>query len=409
MKTPEDRILNLTVKACIRTDRMGSEAEQIVTLALEEKRPVINPVVVTPEEAKALFDAGLTKNIYFSAEGSLGFIRLYDSNWKYFPGAIVCGIMAPSTKVNMHPKIFDYAKKMGYVADEMTPVKMRSGEKSLICNADGTYSISYTWNDSIRENIDESIRKQFTEMFFQQKAKSLKGCTTPIEFRSDGILMPNLTEKQVFSRKNIYIFGIYDIQLFFLSQEFDKILLLRAIMKIDSLGQADILGRGEFRSPGEIEILGNQQKRLPLNEFKIIETEFGRIFITDDSDEEGRISCSYKSKVYSEEARLIMMDAESILKRKLRMHGDARFNPFEKRISAWCDSSQSETLLEEIEREFICLDYALMLLEMVKNFPSFYEFFFAIIQMLENDSTGSFAGEICEYKNTLYYARLDRG
>lgn len=150
------------------------------------------------------------------------YIRYILPKKRSFDGAIVCGILAPSTQANLCQEILDYAKKMGYVTDTMKPVKMFRGTKSFIFNNDGTYSIFFSWYNSILKTINQELLDKFTKDFFSNH---------PVEVKSNGVLMANLSEDKVFSRENIDIFREYDIQLLYLDPKFDKKLLLRAVIQ----------------------------------------------------------------------------------------------------------------------------------------------------------------------------------
>ena len=102
-----------------------------------------------------------------------------------------------------------------------------------------------------------------------------------------------------------------------------------------------------------------------------------------------------------------MMDTAKLLKRELGGSVREHFFPFDKYVNVWCDASESQTVFAEIEREFVCLDYALMLLQMEENF-NWHQFYFAIIRLLESDSTGRFNEVYNEYKISLYYAKENR-
>ena len=240
-------ICTMNGKRYIITDRMGTWNKQSVVLTWEGWQITSNSnfVSITPDEVEVLFTKGLIRNV---ARGENG--KLYEKttflDGRDFAGAIVCGILAPSTQANLRPEICDYAKKMGYITDIMTPVKMFSGTKSLIFNTDGTYSILFVWNDSVLKKINQELLHNFTKNFFRNYS---------VEVKNNGILMLNLSEDFAFSRKSIDIFRVYDIQLFYLNPKFDKKLLLRAIMQRAFISfPYNILKRNQFEKLGNTTI-----------------------------------------------------------------------------------------------------------------------------------------------------------
>ena len=83
----------------IYTDRMGPWKNQDVVLTWEGEQEK-EFISVTPDEVEVLFKNGKTRNVYRGEDG-----RLYKgwifADYRYFPGAIVCGVMAPSTAASM--------------------------------------------------------------------------------------------------------------------------------------------------------------------------------------------------------------------------------------------------------------------------------------------------------------------
>ena len=371
----------------IITDRMGPWDEQNVKLAWVGDSP--KRVVVTPEEVEVLFAKGLTKNVVRGEDGTLYMKYMYCVA-SSFDRAIVCGVLAPSTKAELRPEIFEYAKKMGYVTEEMTPVKMAMGTKSLTFNADGTYSVSYSWNENILQNIEEGVLDAFTKNFFAQHT---------LYINAKGIRMENLSEDEVFSRKNIDLFRNYDIQLMYLSNEYDKELLLYALMKRAFIYDPyNTLGRKTFKKLGNIVIPVNPINSLAFNEFGKLQMNSGKLHLY---PEEGYYDCSYEITVpYSECVRELMVDTEKLLKAKFGNKVRVYFNGFREYISV---ITEDKALTPFIERELLALDYAITLwrTEAKFNGPQLRR---CILSLLEADATGRYQSAYHSYMHLFKLA-----
>lgn len=358
----------------IITDRMGPWDEQNVKVAWVQDRP--KRVVATPEEAEVLFNKGLTENVVRGEDGALYMQYVYCVA-SSFNGAIVCGVLAPSTKAELRPEIFEYIKKMGYVTEEMTPVEMAMGTKSLIFNADGTYSVSYSWHESVLKNIKRGVLEAFTKNFFAQK---------PVEIMAtDGILMTNLSEDEVFSRKNIDLFRNYDIQLMYLSKAYDKELLLYAFMKREFIYEpSNTFGRRNFKKLGNVEIPVNPINSLAFNEFGKLQMNSGKLSLY---PWDNCYDCTYKITVpYSESIRELMVDTEKLLKAKFGKKVRVIFSGFHECISV---STEDKSITSLIERELVALDYAITLLRAEDEFNG-SQLRYCILSLLEADSTGTY-------------------
>lgn len=354
----------------IITDRMGPWSEQNVKLAWVGRK-----VLVTPDEAEVLFEKGLTKNVVRYEDGTIYMEYVYCVA-SSFDGAIVCGVLAPSTKAELRPEILEYAKKMGYVADEMTPVKMASGTKSLIFNADGTYNVFYSWHDSVLSNIERGVLEKFTKNFFRDYT---------IEIKNNGVLMVNLSEDEAFSRKNIDHFRDYDIQLIYLSKEYDKDLLLYALLKrVFIYDPYNTLGRGEFKKLGNVQIPANPCNSLTFNEFGKVHMSSGKL---SDYSEHGYYDYTYVITVpYSESIRELMVDTEKLLKKRFGTSVRVDFSGFRESISV---TTNDKALIPYIQRELLALDYAITLWRTEAEFNS-HQLRYSILSLLQSDSTGRY-------------------
>ena len=97
----------------IITDRMGPWSNQDLRLAWEGNgnRSCIS---ISPDEAEILFEKGLLKNVQRDYKDELYMESVY-CDIREFDGAIVCGLLSPSTK--LRKGILEYAKRMGYILD----------------------------------------------------------------------------------------------------------------------------------------------------------------------------------------------------------------------------------------------------------------------------------------------------
>ena len=385
MKSYVDEIINLhTVYEfmCSReiiTDRMGPWENQYVTLTWEG-RCEHKAIELTPDEVEVLFERGLTKNVLRLEDGKIHMKTIFLDDYSYV-GAIVCGILAPNTLAHMREGIIEYAKKIGYISEEMTPVEMTSGTKALIFNTDGTYDISFKWNEKTRKTIESGFLRQFTSCYFRD---------FDIFMVSDGVILKNLSEDNVFSKENIDIIRKYDIQLRCLDPQIDRKILLQAIMQraFISLPQ-NILSKEYFnpdRVGNNITIPNKCKKSIHFNKFGIKHMMCGTV-----SYDKMLGTYVYSIDVpYSEYIRELMLNAKKIIEYKYGIH--AVFLPFRE-----CIDVSSNKRNKKIEKELIILDYAIKLLHIEKNF-NHYQLYDAIISLLEADASGTFKKE---YFSTL--------
>lgn len=383
-------ICTMNDERTIITDRMGSWNEQNVVLTWEGNSN-IGIISITPDEVEVLFTQGLTRNVARRKNGTLYKQNIF-LDIRNFDRAIVCGILAPSTRKNLRQEILDYAKKMGYVTDTMTPVRMFSGTKSLIFNSNGTYSIFFCWHDSILKKINKELLDKFTKNFFSNH---------PVTVKSNGVLMLNLSEDEAFSRENIDMFREYDIQLLYLNPEFDKKLLLRAVMQRAFIYlPCNTLRSGQFEKIGNITIPEDKQENLTFNEFGKRNMNCGTVYYSSKND-----SYTYQITVpYTKYIRELMIDTEKVLKAKYGKNVYVFFSDFNKNINISCNG---ESIGSDVERELISLDYAMTFLRDEWQFNRF-QLYDSIISLLEADSSGQFRNEYFSYLRTLKHVLPDK-
>ena len=270
------------------------------------------------------------------------------------------------------------AKKMGYISEKMKPVEMTSGTKSLLLNKDGTYSILFKWNENVIKNIEKEVLRQFTSWYFRN---------FNVLIVSDGVILKNLSEDNVFSRENIDIIRKYDIQLRCLDPQIDKIVLLHAIMQRACIySPENILSEKYFdnnRIGRNISIPNKSKERIKFNEFGTNHMLCGKVSYNEEYKEYNY----YITVPYNEYIRELMLSTEKIIKHKYGVY--VSFSPFNEGISV---SSHRNV---KIEREFFVLDCAIKLLHVERDF-NHYQLYDAIISLLEADSSGIFVKEYFE-------------
>jgi len=366
----------------IISDRMGPWHEQSIILTWEGECKN-DDISATPDEVEVLFKNGMTRNVYGISTGKLRMGFTY-ADIRIYNGAIVCGIMAPSTAASIRPEILEYAKKMGYVTDEMTPVKMASGTKTLIYNDDGSYGVFYEWSSSVTQRIEFGFLKKFTMKFFSGYEN--------VTVEKNGVLLNNLVEEKVFSRSNIDTLRVYDIQLKYLDPAIDKTLLLRAAIQVAFIDiPYNTLGGVDFKESNNIMIPNNIKTSITFDEFGMAQMKCGKAY---HDDENGFESYTYEITVpYKEAIRELFCDVEKVLNARYGKDGHVFFSKYREYIGV---SVNRADIGQDVERAFICIDYALSLLQEERSFNS-YLFYRAIFSLLEADSSGIFKEEYFSY------------
>ena len=206
--------------------------------------------------------------------------------------------------------------------------------------------------------------------------------------------MLNLSEDEAFSRENIDMFREYDIQLLYLNPEFDKKLLLRAVMQRAFIYlPCNTLRSGQFEKIGNITIPEDKQENLIFNEFGKRNMNCGTVYYSSKND-----SYTYQITVpYTKYIRELMIDTEKVLKAKYGKNVYVFFSDFNKNINISCNG---ESIGSDVERELISLDYAMTFLRDEWQFNRF-QLYDSIISLLEADSSGQFRNEYFSYLTTL--------
>lgn len=369
----------------IITDRMGTWGEQNVVLVWEgdanNKR-----IQITPDEAEILYEKGLLKNVARSEKGKL-YLKTTFADIRQFDGAIVCGVLAPSTNKTMRQEIKDYARKKGYITNVSIPAKnLFNGTKVLEFNSNNTYNITYFWDETVMRDIGSETLKQFTINYFENSS---------IEIRDNAVVQLNLSEKEVFSRENIDKLRVYDIQLSYLSSSVDKELLLRALMlKAFMLDfPCNMLRDKYFKKNGKIRIPEDRQDSICFNEFGRKKMQCGTLYR----------NLEYKNYIYridvpyKETIRVLMSNYKEVMNRKystFKIHFS--FFPFDEQI--YVCFGENEWVCSEIERDFIALDYAMKFLQEESKLND-YQLYSSIISLLEADCSGQYRYEYFSYLN----------
>ena len=372
----------------IYTDRMGPWDNQMIILAWEGWQDGSEESIsITPDEVSFLFEIGMAKNVFKKEDGSLL------QKWRYldsrtFPGAIVCGIMAPSTAKEIRPQIIEYAKRMGYVTDQMTPVVMASGTKSLFPNDDGTYNVYYEWAQQVKK-IDRGVLERYTRYFFSSEE---------VEILENGVLIKNLSEEDVFSRGHIDHLRVYDIHLKYLDPQIDKTILMKAAVQVACIDMPiNILNYVTFKRKWLTEIPVDKVAPLTFDEYDKLKMECGTLHHYSDNQGE---EYNYKINVpYSECVRELLCDVEAVVKARYKDKYGA-FVFFSKFRENFSISISQSNKIKDAEETFIGIDYALTILRDAANFNSSL-FFDSIFSLLEADSSGYFREKYFAYINEV--------
>lgn len=387
----------------IITDRMGSFGNQYVPLVWEGECNGIR-VSLTYDEVEILFEHGLTdENVYRGEDGKLHQFMSYADN-RSFAGAIVCGILSPSTRQTMRREIFDYAQKAKYVTcEEMIPVKMCCGQKRLMFSGKtGMYAIHFNWDYTITGRIENKFLRKFTSNFFKGHS---------IEFDVNGVHILNLNEHDVFSRENIDLFREYDIQLKYLASGMNKTLLLKAVMwrMFIEVFPSNFLHPKYFKDKNGCLEIPNNDKGIQFNEFGSASLECGKLYSLTNHKVSLHSYIYSLSVPYSESIREIMLNTQTILidkweKRFNKNHQSCGlhiiFQPHNETFEITYNPNIQPDIRAEIENDFLTLDYAIKLLQTEKDFNN-YQFYSSIFSLLETDSSTRYADEYFSTLKTL--------
>lgn len=344
-----------------------------------------NLICITPDEAKILFAHNLLQNV-IQDENNMLRIKIPSLDTIFFEGAIVCGILAPCILKKERKGIIQYIKKIGNITETMVPVKMLSGTKSLYTTKTGSFEIFFNWNNTVLQKIDKKLLHDFSKNFFSDYT---------IEIKPNGIFVKSLSEYEVFSEKGIFLFKDYDMQLFYLNSNFDKILLLQAVMQRDCIrNPQSILKNVRSAKDKKIVIPQNKHKRIHFDPFGKKQMNCGILHY---SETQNTISYLYQlSTSYSEYIRQLMIDISEVMKAEyIDNLVYIIFSPYEQNLLITVNSKH---LSSYVERDFIRLDYAITLLKKEKSFHPLYS---SIISLLEADSSELFKEEYFSYLKLL--------
>lgn len=393
-----EKTFRLEDERTIITDRMGPWSNQNLVLAWETANG--NPCV-SPNEAEVLFEYGKLSNVQRNYRGEL-YMEFTFSDIRSFDGAIVCGILSP--ELHLREEILEYAKGMGYITDKPVDIEMFNGTKSLICNPDGTYKITFVWSQKVKENCNAIHMYQFTQKYFaiefqrecthlfNQPAK--KYYSNPkFEISNEGFSIDNLRACEVFNRENIDAIREYDIQLWCLSTKIDKNLLLKGLIQV---------GFAAYSVPENLQIKydatlreKHSENNLPLYQYtpklgkenKSVTLKSGIATYSYLSDY-AQYTVSYHSNVpYSEYVRSIMKNFETLMQKAYQgEHCYVRFDPYRESVY-FCVNKKEEpeySLCSQFEKEIVILDYAISLYQMFGKLND-DQMLFAIMKFYASD------------------------
>lgn len=392
----------------IPTDRMDSQNVDLIwEFAYDSK------ISATPDEVEVLYKKGKTRNVSRDFSGRLHMNEIC-CDYRSFPGAIVCGILSPST--NLRTGILDYAKKMGYISDTMVPVEMFNGTKSLTCHTDGTYTVTFKWSENVEKNAD---LENFTKAFWEHEltthmryfGNGNKSCSelfyknARLVMEADGFCICGLVEQEVFSRDNIDAFRTYDIQLDFLN--FDKSILFKAILQfgfgINNHYNLELLYRAYKKEPKLYTLPSSQSTTNISGKQQAIPLKCGTVYFQH-SEELNVDYLTYKSNVpYSERVRILMKNFEKIAKSEIIEGTYCSFNPynqtFEFEFSYVHESLKNvdkAVLRQQALRDLITLDYSIYILEKYKGVYS-YHLCSYILKLFSRDANFSYEDTFKNY------------
>lgn len=390
----------------IITDRMGPWNNQDLRLAWEGDSKDSYSISISPDEAEILFEKGLLENVQRDYKDNL-YIKTYYCDVREFDGAIVCGMISPSTI--LRNGIRDYAKKMGYILDKPVPVKMFNGTKSLTCNANRTYKITYTWSDEILEKFNMETVQQFTQLFFEREFNDIMYRYTDKKFYSSPILtvsekefsVDNLLEKEVFDRTNIDAFREYDIQVRLLSPEIDRANVLKALIYLafacDSCPENIHMRYEESFEPSKLFL------NLPLTQYtpglskkcKSVKLHSGTvIYCKNDCWNE---TYCYKIDVpYCEGIRCLMKNFATLMHTKYeRNFFRISFDPHTESVEFLVWNMAVGHFGSQLEDEFAILDYAITMYQNLKDL-NYHQMLATVLEFFASDIN-------LPYKETFEY------
>lgn len=407
------KVYSMNDQRTIITDRMGPWSNQNLTLAWEGDRKG-GHICVSPDEAEILFEHGLLTNVQRNYMNELYMESTY-ADIREFDGAIVCGVLSPSTIVRKG--ILEYAKRMGYILEHIEPVEMLNGTKSLTCNEDGTYKITYSWSDDVLEKFNMDLVYQFTQKFFEREFQDTMYRYTDKKFYSSPVLtikekefcVDHLLEKEVFDRTSIDAFREYDIDVRLLSSEIDRTIMLKALIHLayacDSCPENIYM-----RYEGSLKIT-NLNLLLPLNPYvpslskdkKSVKLQSGTL-IYSYSSTYGNENYTYKIDVpYSEGIRRLMKNFEKLMNATYdRKSIYTYFEPY--RGSAGfsvLNKDAAKYYGAQLERELVILDYAISMYQNICKL-NYHQMLHTVLEFIASDINVPYREIFVYYYDLLY-------
>lgn len=118
------------------TDRMGGRRNQCPVIGWYDRN---SNSYFNLNEVQDLFDKGEAENVAIDSKGILYMKQRYLDFRVAF--RVICGI--PFSIYEGHENLIQYAREIGIIQDQMTPVEMYCGTKSLEFEGDDLYTIKY--------------------------------------------------------------------------------------------------------------------------------------------------------------------------------------------------------------------------------------------------------------------------
>ena len=396
----------------IMTDRMGGWRNQDIRLAWEGDGKDRASICISPDEAEILFEKGLLKKVQRDYKDKL-YIQTVYCDIREFDGAIVCGMLSPSTI--MRNSIRDYAKKMGYIIDKPVPVEMFNGTKSLTCNENGTYKITYKWSDEVLGKFNMETVRHFTRRFFDREFAEIKVCFKNKKFYKSPILtvsekefsVDNLSEKETFNRISIDAFREYDIQVKLLSPTIDRVNLLKALVYIgfacDSCPENIHMRYEESLKTTNLFLNLPHAPYTPVlsQERKSVKLHSGTVVSVPSIC--GSEYYYYKIDIpYCEGVRCLRKNFERLMEAKYeRKFFYISFEPYSERVGFMVLNDAVGHFGNQIEDEFAILDYAITILQNIANL-NYHQLVRTMLDFFASDVTVPYKETFDYYYKWLY-------
>jgi len=137
----------------VETDSFGNYSEQSPIIGFTNYGSEGNPYYSFDEVEELLKNGFVDDNISRDENGKL-YLKCQYCSYSYSFN-IVCGQVVTEI-CEKHKSLYDYCKKISLIKDKFTPVVGWFGTKEMSKNEDGTFNISYTFNnfDEKRYNIN---------------------------------------------------------------------------------------------------------------------------------------------------------------------------------------------------------------------------------------------------------------